>query len=286
MPGAPGAPPLTLLYVPGDRPDRVRKALAGEADVVIVDLEDAVAPAAKAAARSETAALLSRPQAKPVQVRVNDVGTDAGRADLAALAGLPGLGGVRVPKVEEAATLTGIADALPGAALHVLLESALGVERAHALATAHPAVASIALGEVDLGAELGVSEESGLLWARSRTVVAARAAGLPAPAQSVYARVRDLDGLAASCRAGRALGFLGRTAIHPAQLPVIARSYLPDEEEVAAARGIVAAAADAERSGTGALALPDGRFVDVAVVRGAERTLALAERAQSRGPGA
>src|SRR5690606_31805273 len=102
-----------------------------------------------------------------------------------------------------------------------LLESAAGIEQAHQIATAHPAVRGIALGEADLSADLGITDETALNWPRSRAVVAARAAGLPPPAQSVYPDIRDIDGLARSCAAGRALGFLGRTAIHPRQLPVI-----------------------------------------------------------------
>ncbi|MEV5751812.1 CoA ester lyase [Actinoallomurus sp. NPDC052308] len=264
----------TLLYVPADRPDRVAKALATDADVVILDLEDAVAPAHKDRAREHVAELLADPP-RPVQVRVNDVRTAWGRADLAVLAGpLPATDGVRLPKIESVDQVRRIAELVPGTGLHLLLESALGVERAHDLATAHPAVASIGLGEADLKADLGVADETGLVWARSRVVVAARAAGLPAPVQSVHPDIRDLDGLAASCRLGRALGFRGRAAIHPAQLPVIAEVYRPTAEEIAAARRVVAAYEEGDATGTGAVALPDGGFVDLAVVRQARNVLA------------
>lgn len=158
--------------------------------------------------------------------------------------------------------------------LWALLESALGVEHAYAVARAHPAVRGLALGEADLRADLGMREEAGLDWARGRVVVACRAAGLDAPVQSVHPDVRDEAGLAASCARGRALGFLGRAAIHPRQLPVIERAYLPLPAEVAAAEEIVAAAA----AEAGAQALPDGRFVDAAVVAAARRTLALGAR--------
>lgn len=105
-------------------------------------------------------------------------------------------------------------------------------------------------------------------------IVAARAAGLPPPVQTVYPDIRDVEGLAASCAHGRALGFLGRAAIHPRQLPVIERAYLPTPAEIDAAEAVVAAAA----AEPGAQALPDGRFIDAAVVTGARRTLALARR--------
>jgi citrate lyase subunit beta/citryl-CoA lyase len=265
--------PLTLLYVPADRPDRVAKALATAADVVIVDLEDAVAPAHKAAARAAATGLLTEhPGALPrVQVRVNDVRTPDGRADLRELGALAaGTAGLRLPKIESATEVLAVAEALPGVPLHPLIESALGVERAFEIATASDAVASVGLGEADLRADLRVTGDDGLAWVRSRIVVAARAAGLPAPAQSVHTDVRDLAGLAASCRVGRAMGFRGRAAIHPAQLPVIAEAYRPTEAEVAAAREVVAAA------GVGAVALPDGRFVDEAVVRQARDVLSWA----------
>ncbi|MFF8292150.1 HpcH/HpaI aldolase/citrate lyase family protein [Streptomyces sp. NPDC016309] len=261
--------PLTWLYAPGDRPDVVRKALASGADVVIVDLEDAVPPDRKAHALAATAELLSSPHPVPVHVRLPSAHDTTA---ITTLAPLPGLAALRVPKVTHGTDIHRVAALAPGVPLHALLESALAVEHAHALATAHPAVRGIALGEADLRADLGLREDGGLDWSRSRVVVAARAAGLPPPVQSVHPDVLDLDGLAASCAHGRALGFLGRAAIHPRQLPVIERAYLPTPEEVTAAEEIVEAAA----TGAGALALPDGRFVDAAVVAAARRTLSLA----------
>ncbi|MEV6160518.1 CoA ester lyase [Streptomyces sp. NPDC052052] len=263
--------PLTLLYVPGDRPEVVRKACDSGADAVIVDLEDAVAPDRKEYARSATVELLSEPAAGaavPIHVRVHT------EADVLALAGLPGLAELRLPKITHAASVHHIAAVATGVALCPLLESALGIEHAYSVATSHSQVRSIALGEVDLRTDLGVREDAGLDWSRSRVVVAARAAGLAPPAQSVFPDVRDLDGLSASCAHGRALGFLGRAAIHPRQLPVIERAFRPTAREVEAAEQILEAAASDE----GALALPDGRFVDAAVVASARRTLALAAR--------
>jgi citrate lyase subunit beta/citryl-CoA lyase len=272
----------TLLYVPADRPGRVAKALASDAGVVILDLEDAVTAGNKDAARAEAERLLAGP-VRPVQVRVNDPRTPYGRADLAALAAvLTATEGVRLPKIESAGQVRETAALVPGVALHLLLESALGVERAYEIAVAHPAVASVGLGEADLRADLGVSDDAGLAWARSRVVVAARAAGLPPPVQSVYPDIRDLDGLAESSRLGRSLGFRGRAAIHPVQLPVIAEAYRPSPTEITAARRIVAAFEEGTAAGTGAVALPGGGFVDVAVARQAERVLADAENPAGR----
>lgn len=284
LPGLPGIA-LTWLYAPGDRPEVVAKALRSGADVVLVDLEDAVGPDRKDYARAATAELLAEPVAGPaaVHVRVNALDGPLLAADLAALAGLPGLGGLRLPKVAAPADVGHVVRILresggvPG--LYPLLESALGLENAFAIASADPAVEGIALGEADLRADLGLGDEEALAWPRVRTVVAARAAGLVPPAQSVYPDVRDLAGLAASCRRGRGLGFLGRAAIHPRQLPVIERAYLPSAAEISAARETVAAAG----ASPGALALPDGRFIDPAVVAGARRVLALASRAEATG---
>jgi len=275
------APPLTLLYVPGDRADRVRKALASDADVVLLDLEDAVAPAHKALARDTVVRLLRELPPRPVQVRVNALGTPWAADDLAAVAHLPPAVGLRLPKVESSADVArAVAASGGGRAVHCLIESAFGVERAYEIACGDPAVASVGLGEADLRSELGLSEwrrdDDALGWCRGRIVVAARAAGLPAPTQAVYPDVGDLDGLAASCRQGRRSGFLGRTAIHPRQLPVIRDAFLPDEAEVSRAREIVARVGQARESGSGVVVLDDGSFLDAAMVAGAQRTLALA----------
>lgn len=288
---APEAPALTWLYVPGDRPAVVSKALAAGSDVVIVDLEDAVPVGRKGYARDAVRELFAEPAppARPardtapaVHIRVNALDGPFGPDDVRAVAGLAGVAGLRLPKITDPAAVRGAAmlagparDALPPLDLLPLLESALGVERAFGIATAHPAVAGVALGEADLRADLGIGSETGLDWCRSRLVVAARAARLPAPAQSVYTDIRDLEGLARSCCRGRALGMLGRVALHPCQLETIVRSYLPTAQEIERAAEVVAAA----RRDEGALALPDGRFVDPAVVEGARRVLALADRA-------
>jgi citrate lyase subunit beta/citryl-CoA lyase len=256
------APPLTWLYVPADRPDRVEKAIASRAHAVIVDLEDAVAPGAKAEARKNLPALLGAASEKPVYVRVN--AGDA--ADLEAVAALD-LNGVFVPKVarpeDVPATLL---------AVHCLLESAAAVEAAYAIASA-PGVAGISLGESDLRSETGALE-AGLDWARGRIVNAAVAAGLPRPPQSVYPHVRDDEGLRRSCEHGRALGHLGRTAIHPAQLPIIEEAYLPSDDELSVARATLARLEDE----IGAAALQTGEFVDVAMRNAALTIVAIAER--------
>jgi citrate lyase subunit beta/citryl-CoA lyase len=279
---------LTWLYVPGDRPDRFGKAVASGADTVILDLEDAVHPDRKAFAREAVSDFCTDRHSVPVQVRINALGSPDAHADLAALA--PSLvastAGLRLPKVESADDITRLVANVPaGSEVHALLETALGVELAFAIATAHPAVASIGLGEADLRSDLGVRDDDALAYARGRIVVAARAAGLPAPAMSVYPDVRDLAGLAASCRAGMALGFVGRAAIHPTQLPVIVDAFRPGPDEVHRAEELLAALAAAAGAGRGTTVLPDGRFADVAMVRSAQWVVELARRYPPRTDG-
>lgn len=273
---------LTWLYVPGDRPDRVAKAFASEADVVVVDLEDAVAPDHKVAARDGLADLLAELGAehpgRDVQVRVNATGSPWAEADHAVVAALPALVGARLPKVVGAAHVRELAAAVGDRPLHLLVESARGVEEAYDAARAHSRVVTLGLGEADLRSDLGVDDDDGLAWSRSRIVIAARAAGLAAPSMSVHPHVRDDEGLTRSCAVGRRLGFLGRAAIHPRQLPVIVAAFLPSEDELARAREVLAAVAGAQAMGQGTVLLQDGRFLDVAMVNNARRIVELGSR--------
>jgi citrate lyase subunit beta/citryl-CoA lyase len=253
------APVLTWLFVPADRPDRVEKAIASRAHAVIVDLEDGVRAGAKTAARSSLAELFRSAHEKPVFVRVNPGDDD----DLAAVVALP-LAGVVVPKVERPEDVPD----LP--AVQAMIETARGLEAVFEIAS-HPSVRGVALGEADLRSQTGAGED-GLDYARSRIVNAAVAAGLPRPPQSVYMNVRDLEGLARSCRRGLALGQLGRQAIHPDQLEVIERAYLPTRAEVEVAQSIVA-----KLEGPGVGEVHGGLFVDAALAGSARMTLALAD---------
>jgi citrate lyase subunit beta / citryl-CoA lyase len=206
--------------------------------------------------------LLGEAREKPILVRVN-----AGKPeDLDALRALA-VDGVVVPKVARAEHVPTVE--LP---VHCLIESAVGVERAFEIASV-PGVAGIWLGESDLRSETGALE-GGLDWARARIVNAAVAAGLPRPPQSVYPHVADPEGLARSCARGRELGHLGRTAIHPAQLEIIERAYLPTAEELARARETVARL----ETTLGASALAAGELVDAAMLGAARQVVALAER--------
>lgn len=256
----------TALYVPGDRPDRFDKAVAAGPDIVILDLEDAVAPGAKDAALDAVASwLAARVTPGPaIQVRVNR-GADH---ELAALTGTRADISLRLPKVESAAELDRVAALAPGVPLTALVESALGVERAFELAS-HPAVVALGAGEADLAAELGTRDPAVVDHLRLRLLVAARAAGLPAPMLAAYPGIRDLDGLRADTERGRRLGWHGRSAVHPAQLAVIREVFLPREDEVAWAEAVLEALAAAG----GVATLADGQMVDAAMAARARAIL-------------
>ncbi|WP_326834387.1 aldolase/citrate lyase family protein [Amycolatopsis rhabdoformis] len=259
------------LFCPGDRPDRLPKA-AAVADVVVADLEDAVAPAAKAEARAAVAQWLrSRPDLAPrTWVRVNN-DRDLG-ADLDALAGL-GTAGVVLPKAE----LTSVAEvaARTDAAVFALVETARGLQELPDLAR-HPAVTRLGLGEYDLTTELGADpprlgvNTGPLGWARAQVVVAAAAAGLAPPPAAVSADLDDPAGFRADTLALQGAGFGGRLCIHPTQVALTHDVLVPTEEEVTHAQDVLRAT---EHTGVAVVA---GRMVDAAVVRRARRVLALA----------
>ncbi|CAH0216361.1 (3S)-malyl-CoA thioesterase [Microbacterium oxydans] len=258
----------TGLYVPGDRPDRFRSAEESGADLVVFDLEDAVAPQHKATARDAVVDRLrdGRRGTAAVQVRVN-AGDDA---DLRAVAGLAPDIGIRLPKVESVAELDRVAAIAPDRPVIALLESARGVVNAVTIAE-HPAVVALALGESDLRSELGGGEPV-ITHARLSMLFAARAAGLPTPMASVYPGIRDLEGLADDTRRASELGLFGRMAAHPIQLPVIAGVFAFTGREVAWAREVVAVL-----GGGGVATLSSGEMVDQAMRGRAEWILRAAE---------
>ncbi|MFD5213729.1 HpcH/HpaI aldolase/citrate lyase family protein [Microbacterium sp. NPDC058345] len=278
--------PMVALYAPADRPERFGKALDAGADAVIVDLEDAVTASRKEEARSMLGAfadewLARGPKRPSVQVRVNGSGSRWHDDDLAAVAALPAEFGIRLPKTQSAHDVRTVSDAVPGRQVHALLETALAVERAFDIACS--GVSSIAAGEADLRSELGVPAgaegEPGLAYSRARLVNAAAAAGLPSPLMAVWADVVDLDGLERSCRHGKALGYAGRTAVHPRQIETIRRVFTPGAADVERAQRILERVASASADGTGAFVLEDGTFIDVAMVRSAERIISAARPA-------
>lgn len=272
---------LTALYVPANRPDRFAKAVAAGPDVVVFDLEDAVGVDDKAGARSWAVAWIAANAHGPVEVRVNGLGTPWIEDDLAAVSAVPSVR-IRLPKVESAADVHAVLEQVPSARITALIESPLGLERAFEIATADPRVVAIGLGEADLSSALGVDGSAGLAWARGRLVSASRAAGLGAPMMSVFPHVNDVDGLRRTSLEGRDLGFVGRTAIHPRQLPTIVECFTPSAVQVAEAEALLAAVEKAGVSDGGVIVLPDGRMVDPAMVGRAREVTDLMRKIELR----
>lgn len=268
----------SVLFVPGDRDDRFAKALGSGADAVVFDLEDAVAADRKPIARELVARLLATPRgaADPARlVRVNSTGSGFLDVDLRALDGLA-LDAVVFPKAvaEDVA-------ALPAWVPPVLaiVETARGLFGSHELA-ASTRVLGLALGAVDLGAELGLEprrDGQELLLARSQLVVSCAAALLRAPIDSVYTSLADLEGLAAETELGRSLGMGGKLCVHPSQVPVVNAAFTPSEERVAWARAIVLAYEAAIARGSGVVSV-NGQMIDAPVVVRARSVLAAAAR--------
>jgi citrate lyase subunit beta/citryl-CoA lyase len=275
---------ISHLYVPGDRPDRFARAEASGAGAVILDLEDAVAPHAKASAREAVAAHLAAvPAAGSGLERWVRLNSDATEADLAAVV-MPALRGVIPAKTSTAEQLVALDEQIGELersrgltrgriAVAPLIESGLGLANAVEIASA-PRVTTLHLGEVDLAADLGLEpgeDERELLFPRSQVVVAASAAGIASPVAPVSTNFRDLDGYRASTRALRRLGFVGRACIHPAQLPVVAEVFTRTAAETVAAADLLRRL---DEAGSGVALDAEGRMIDEAVARAARRILA------------
>ncbi|WP_181763627.1 HpcH/HpaI aldolase/citrate lyase family protein [Streptomyces albidus (ex Kaewkla and Franco 2022)] len=264
------------LYVPATRPDLLEKAMRGDADAVVLDLEDSVPAQRKNEARDRAVEAARRTWPKPLWIRINQVQLPDGAADLAVLGDVP-VQGLRLPKCESPEQIATVLRHLD-APLHLLIETALGVERAYELATAAPQVTLLSLGEADLGADLRVRTGEALDWARDRIVNAARAAGLAPPVQSVWTDVADLDGLATSTGRARERGYHGRSVVHPRQVAPVNAAFTPEQAEVDSARRLVDSLqqAQAGEAGSAAWLDDDGRLIDPAVVAQAYWVLELA----------
>ncbi|HTQ77757.1 MAG TPA: CoA ester lyase [Burkholderiales bacterium] len=287
----------SLLFAPGNQPRRMEKAFTLEADAVILDLEDSVAPAEKETARRPVAEALAKSAAVRRcrgYVRVNAMGTPYCFRDLAEVMG-PGVDGVVLPKVESAADLhaidwlianlererclaVGAIDLIP------IIESAAGLTRVERILQARGLkpysgtwrVRRVAFGAADYGHDLGLSpsrDEPELAHARERLVLASRAADIEAPLDSPWFDLKDAEGLARAVERSRRAGFQGRLCIHPDQVAQVNAGYAPTADEIARAERIVAAFRAAEAKGVAAIQV-DGQMIDYPIVRQAERLLA------------
>ena len=268
-------PLRSLLFAPGDDERKLRRALESGADAIVADLEDAVAPSAKDAARELTRRLLSEPAGASARfVRVNAVGTPWFEDDAELVGGLAP-DAVVLPKATPDA-----ADALAASGLPVIaiVETAIGVRLAFETAS-RPHVFALLLGAVDLGAQLGLeTREDGLEihYARSKLVLDCAAAGIRAPIDIVHVAIDDLDGLARQAELARSLGLRGKAAIHPAQVARINEVFTPSPAELDWARRVLDAGRAAAAQGRGVINL-DGSMVDAAVLLRAARIVAESE---------
>ena len=274
-------PCRSILFVPGDRSERFEKAVAAGADAICIDIEDAVPPGRKTGARVSAGRFLKEWAEAPasrgenarrlrVIVRVNDPGSRAGQQDAATLADCPPPDAYMIPKVTTDAGVWNarafLGDDVP---LIPIVETALGLENASHIATALPAVAALVFGGFDLSVELGA--EPGwepLLYARSRVVHAAAQANVDA-IDMPSRELRDMATVRAEARKARRLGFAGKVAIHPSQIPAIHEVFTPSRDDVRRARTIV----EADHAAGGAAVAVKGRMVDRPVVEAARRML-------------
>jgi citrate lyase subunit beta / citryl-CoA lyase len=258
----------SYLFAPGHNAKLLHRVFEAGADAVMLDLEDAVPPDAKDTARAMVAEALAD---HPAWVRVNAARTERCEADLAAVGGWAF--GIRIPKAESADDVHWVAERAPGKPIICAIESARGVLAAAEIAAA-PGVRHLAMGGVDLQSDLNAGNGNlQTLYVRSHLVVVSRAAGLEPPIDSVWPRLDDEAGLREQATFARSLGFFGKSAIHPRQLPILHEVFTPSERELGWAREVVAAF---EAAGGAALRLPGGEFVDLPVARRARRLLELA----------
>ena len=274
----------SVLYVPGANERALEKAAGLAADALILDLEDAVAPAAKLEARERVCSMVRAGQfgGKTVAIRVNGIGSEWHADDLRdAVAARPPA--VLIPKVDSAQDLVEVerglaaAGAAPELRLWAMLETPAAVLRAQEIAVASERLSVLVMGTNDLAAEFRASLVPGreaLLYALSACLVAARAAGVSI-LDGVYNDVSDVSGFERECLQSRRLGFDGKTLIHPTQIDVCNRVFSPTDEEVSWAGRVIEAFAEAERAGK-AVATVDGKLIENLHVTNARRVLTAA----------
>lgn len=260
--------PRSYLFVPGNRAERFDKARAAGADAVIIDLEDAVQPAEKAAARD--AVLAYADASRPVWVRVNGSDTEWFDDDVRAIAAHPGIAGIMLPKAEAADQIDAVlSHAHAGLQVLPLVETARGIAGLASVCGARR-VARIAFGTLDFQVDLGIDGEREELDAfRSQLVLASRLAGIGAPVDGVTTAIDDTNLLETQARRARRFGFGAKLCIHPKQVEVVHRAYAWSEDERAWAQRVL----DAVEESAGAAVAVDGKMVDLPVILQARRML-------------
>lgn len=277
-------PRRSLIFVPGNKPEWFSKALKYGADVVCVDLEDAIAPNQKSAARKATLELFEKYQKKSHEpeciVRINSLRSSAGINDITGILAQkqppPGLMLTKVKTDDEVRHLEELLEAPPFNSIrfHVIIETNDALEDAYKIAKSSDRIDSLLFGGVDMSAELRTNLDwENLLYARSRLVHAAAGANIDL-IDVPSLNLDDAEGLEEAAKASAALGFTGKAAIHPKQLEVINRCFSPSPEAITEARRIVQAFEDSEDG----LVVVDGKLLEKPVLRSMHRILAIAER--------
>jgi (S)-citramalyl-CoA lyase len=279
-------PRRSLLFVPGLRPDRYHKALDSGADIVCVDMEDAVARGRKDEGRALTLPLFRtdmHPQVEKM-VRINGLSTPDGLKDLTALIELDAPPqSIMIPKIksaEEVQVIETLLSAGPARNIRfcVIIETNQGLERAIEIAKSSPRIDSMILGAVDMSADLRCQKAwEPLLYARSRLVHAAASAGIDL-LDVPFLNLDDPEGLRQEAQGCARLGFTGKASIHPNQIPIIHQAFTPDARTIEKARKVCAAF---EQDKTG-LVVVDGELIELPVVRSMYRILSIAERIGER----
>ncbi len=279
----------SILFVPGDSPRKFERAAAGDADALVLDLEDSVAPDAKAAAREVIVSALRAGGygRRELVIRVNALSTSWGQADLVAVA-RSRAHAVLLPKVESAdavrqaeATLVA-AGAPPDLAIWCMIETPRGVLKSAEIAEATPRLACLVMGTSDLAKDLHAAhtpDRAPMLTSLGLCVLAARANGL-AILDGVHLDLNDDAGFSASCKQGRELGFDGKTLIHPKTIDAANAAFAPAAEEIGFARKIISAHAEAEAAGKGVVVV-DGKLIESLHVQNARRLVALDDMIQA-----
>jgi citrate lyase beta subunit len=272
----------SVLFVPGTSPDRFPKAFASGADAVVLDLEDGVEATRKDEARRAIGTWLAQPATAGAErfVRINGLSSAWITGDLAWLKTIEGrFEAIVLPRVETADEVARIARSIPSRRVIPLLETARGISRATTIVGADAEIPAVLFGAEDFTAELGIPrtvDGEELLVARGQVVLAAASIDAD-PIDAVFVDIARLERLRQDARRARALGFSGKMAIHPDQVPVINLAFSPSTEEVEAARKLVDADEAARAKGAGAFRLND-QMVDAPVIRRARRVLAAGKR--------
>lgn len=278
----------SALFVPGNRPDRIDKAIKTKADVVIIDLEDAVPISEKATARKTVAEKLGAISDDKVIVRTNGISTPFFTDDLEALL-VPGIKGLIIPKVDDEGSISRLHEqmcaielqrSMPTIPVIIMIESAKAVANIHRIAcfrTSPARLHSFAFGAADYTYDLGISiSEDGreLIYPRSRLAVASRAAELPPPLDTPYMEnLKDMQALEDDALRAKQLGFGGKFCIHPDQIETVNRIFSPSAEDLQQAQNIVDAFEEAQKKGIGVIQV-DGKFIDKPVFERAKQILA------------